>query len=105
MLRGLAVNYQDLKDFDGQLFSTLEKVLSYQGNGEADMELVFEYGNQTTCSNGENIYETNANRKEDCDLLTQYLLITSVNTQFNKLLASSWSPLDRSSWTCSGQKS
>jgi hypothetical protein len=63
MLRSLGVNYEDLKGFGRQLFSTLEKVLSYEGNGEADMGLIFAYGNHMTCSNGENIHVTNADRE------------------------------------------
>jgi hypothetical protein len=104
-LPGFAVNYQDLKDFDGQLFNTLEDVLSYERSVEDDMGLAFEYDRRPICSNGETIRVTNGNRREYRELLAEYLLVTSVNAQFSELRPASWSPLDRWSWTCSSRKS
>jgi hypothetical protein len=80
-LRGLKIGFEDLKDFDESLYSTLSNILTYEGNLEADMSLTFEYGDVLLCPNGENIPVTNANREEYCNLIAQYLLVDSVQRQ------------------------
>jgi len=84
ILRGLKVGYQDLKDFDQELFTTLENILNYDGDVENDMGLTFEYQGVPLCPDGEQRHVTNGNRVEYCDLLAQYLLITSVQDQFGE---------------------
>jgi hypothetical protein len=81
-LRGLKIGFEDLKDFDESLFSSLTNILAYDGDVEADMCLTFEYGDVELCPNGANIPVTNVNRQEYCDRLAQYLLVDSVRLQF-----------------------
>jgi hypothetical protein len=83
-LRGLKMSYEDLRDFDAQLFTTLENVLTYDGDVETDMGLTFEYLDIPLCPNGQNMTVTNANRRDYCDTLAQFLLVTSVAAQFNE---------------------
>jgi hypothetical protein len=81
-LRGLKIGFEDLKDFDEELFSTLNNILTYEGDIATDMGLTFEYGDVVLCPNGENIPVTNGNRQEYCNLLAQYVLVDSVQLQF-----------------------
>jgi hypothetical protein len=83
-LRGLTMTLQDLRDFDEQLFMSLESILAYEGDVEADMCLTFVYNENPLCPNGENIPVTNANREEYCNLLAMYLLVDSVKVQFDE---------------------
>jgi hypothetical protein len=81
-LKGLKVGLLDLRDFDPELAQTFENILAYEGDVEADMRLTFEFADTVLCEGGNRITVTNRNRQEYCDLVIQYLLVTSVQDQF-----------------------
>jgi hypothetical protein len=83
-LRGLTMTLQDLKDFDEQLYISLNNILKYEGDVETDMCLTFSYNEVPLCPNGEDMPVTNGNREQYCDLVTQYLLVDSIRTQFDE---------------------
>ena len=82
-LRGLTVNFSDLKEFDHQLYTTLSNILSYEGDVENDMCLTYDYEGVPLKNNGLEIPVTNQNREEYVDDVARYILETSIDDQFD----------------------
>ena len=82
-LRGLNLSVHDLKDLDPQLFSSLESLMSYDGDVENDMCLTFEFNGVPLCPGGSEKFVTNGNREEYVNAVTDYVLNQSIDSQFS----------------------
>jgi len=82
-LRGVSVNINDVEEFDPQLVSTLQNILSYEGNVEEDMCLMFEYCGHELIPGGMEVPVTNANRIEYVDKVVDYVLNKSIAKSFS----------------------
>ncbi|OHT01744.1 hypothetical protein TRFO_31300 [Tritrichomonas foetus] len=81
-LRGLTVNFNDLKELDSQLYTTLTNILEYEGDVENDMCLTYDYEGFPLKPNGLDIPVTNSNREEYVSDVSKYILNKSVEKQF-----------------------
>ena len=81
-LKGQTVTFNDLKELDPQLYTTLQNILSYEGDVENDMCLTFDYEGVPLKENGLDIPVTNNNREEYIDAVTRYILDKSIFSQF-----------------------
>ena len=82
-IKGMSVNINDLEEFDPQLASTLQNILTYTGDVENDMCLTYEFLDHELVKGGKNIPVTKYNRKDYVDKVVDYVLNDSVAKPFN----------------------
>uniref|UniRef100_A0A8C7YPX8 Ubiquitin-protein ligase E3A n=1 Tax=Oryzias sinensis TaxID=183150 RepID=A0A8C7YPX8_9TELE len=106
-LMGKKGTFLDLSDSHPVLYQSLKELLEYTGNVEEDMMLTFQISHTDLFGNpilydlkeqGDQIAVTKANRQEFVDLYADYILNTSVETQFKAfkkgfLMVTSESPM------------
>lgn len=81
-LKGQTVVFNDLKEFDSEVYNSLQNILTYEGDVE-DLYLPFAYGD-AILSDDEDKLVTNSNRKEFVECVTKYILDKSIEKQFNQ---------------------
>ncbi|KAH0792141.1 putative E3 ubiquitin-protein ligase HERC4 isoform X1 [Histomonas meleagridis] len=84
-LKGLTMNFNDLRELDPQLFNSLQNILNYKGDVKEDMDLTFDYGGVPLIENGLEIPVTNQNREEYVNAVLNYVLNDSISEQFEIL--------------------
>lgn len=81
-LKGQTVGFNDLKELDSEVYNSLQNILSYEGDVES-LFLPFAYGD-VQFSDDEEKLVTNDNREEFVNCVTNYILNTSIEKQFEQ---------------------